>query len=47
LSLVLLIELGFRDYHLAALDQTLKYISENSDVWIGWTFWAAGAWWGD
>jgi endoglucanase len=32
---------------LAALDQMLKYISENSDVWIGWTYWAAGAWWGD
>jgi endoglucanase len=32
---------------LAALDQMLQYISENSDVWIGWTYWAAGAWWGD
>ena len=32
---------------LAALDRTLQYISENSDVWIGWTYWAAGAWWGD
>ncbi len=32
---------------LAALDQMLQHISENSDVWIGWTYWAAGAWWGD
>ena len=20
---------------------------DNSDVWLGWTYWAAGAWWGD
>jgi endoglucanase len=32
---------------LAALDQMLQYVTENSDVWIGWTYWAAGAWWGD
>ncbi len=24
----------------------MQYIAENSDVWIGWTYWAAGAWWG-
>jgi endoglucanase len=30
---------------LAALDNTLKYIEMNSDVWLGWTYWAAGAWW--
>lgn len=29
---------------LAALDNVLKYIGENSDVWVGWTFWAAGPW---
>ena len=32
---------------LEALDQMMQYITENSDVWIGWTYWAAGAWWGD
>lgn len=32
---------------LAALDLSLQYVSENSDVWMGWTYWAAGAWWGD
>lgn len=26
---------------------TLDYMSQNRDVWIGWTYWAAGAWWGD
>jgi endoglucanase len=32
---------------LEALDRILRYIADNSDVWIGWTYWAAGAWWGD
>ncbi len=32
---------------LEALDRTLKYMADNSDVWIGWAYWAAGAWWGD
>jgi endoglucanase len=30
---------------LAALNQVLHFMSENNDVWIGWTYWAAGAWW--
>ncbi|WP_075214537.1 glycoside hydrolase family 5 protein [Mongoliimonas terrestris] len=25
----------------------LQYMSDNRDVWIGWSYWAAGAWWGD
>jgi endoglucanase len=25
----------------------IKYMSDNRDVWIGWTYWAAGPWWGD
>lgn len=25
----------------------LDYMAQNRDVWIGWTYWAAGAWWGD
>lgn len=30
-----------------ALDKMLAYIHENKDVWHGWTYWAAGPWWGD
>jgi endoglucanase len=32
---------------LEALDRMLKYMSDNSDVWGGWTYWAAGPWWGN
>lgn len=32
---------------LAALDDMLKHMENNSDVWLGWTFWAAGPWWGN
>ena len=32
---------------LAALARTLKYMSDNNDVWYGWTYWAAAAWFGD
>ncbi len=32
---------------LAALDQMLSFVEANDDVWIGWTYWAAGPWWGD
>jgi endoglucanase len=31
----------------AALDDMLTYVDENSDVWLGWSYWAAGPWWGD
>jgi endoglucanase len=27
------------------LEETLKYLEANSDVWIGWTYWAAGSKW--
>lgn len=30
---------------LAGLDAMLAHMSENSDVWAGWAYWAAGAWW--
>ena len=30
-----------------ALTNMLSYIQENSDVWLGWTWWAAGPWWGE
>ena len=32
---------------LAALDDILNYVDANSDVWLGWTYWAAGPWWGN
>jgi hypothetical protein len=30
---------------LAAVDDMLKYMEKNTDVWLGWTWWAAGPWW--
>jgi endoglucanase len=32
---------------LAALDNMLKYMEQNADVWSGATYWAGGPWWGD
>lgn len=32
---------------LAALDDMLTYVDLNADVWLGWTYWAAGPWWGN
>ena len=32
---------------LAALDDLLAFLRNNGDVWIGWTYWAGGDWWGD
>ncbi|HJV68917.1 glycoside hydrolase family 5 protein [Ideonella sp.] len=29
-----------------AVDGMLAYLSANRDVWAGWTWWAAGPWWG-
>lgn len=31
---------------LDALDDALGFMSANPDVWQGWTYWAAGGWWG-
>jgi endoglucanase len=31
---------------LAALSDMLRFMSTNSDVWLGWTYWAGGDWWG-
>jgi endoglucanase len=31
---------------LAAEDDLLKHIETNSDVYLGWTYWAGGPWWG-
>jgi endoglucanase len=30
---------------VAAMGSMLQFIAENSDDWLGWTYWAAGAWW--
>src|SRR5262249_48168852 len=30
-----------------ALTNMLTLIQTNSDVWLGWTWWAAGPWWGN
>lgn len=32
---------------LEALDRMLTYLDRNGDVWMGWTYWAAGPWWPD
>jgi endoglucanase len=32
---------------LAALDKKLAYMDANSDVWYGWSYWAASPWFGD
>jgi len=32
---------------LEALDRMLRYMADNSDVWQGWTYWAAGSRWGN
>lgn len=30
---------------LATLDRIMRFVSENKDVWLGWTYWAGGEWW--
>ena len=30
---------------LSALDRVLGFVAQNSDVWLGWAYWAAGTWW--
>ncbi|TMA31080.1 MAG: glycoside hydrolase family 5 protein [Deltaproteobacteria bacterium] len=30
-----------------ALGDMLDYMQQNADVWLGWTWWAGGPWWGD
>lgn len=35
---------GSNNTCLAALDAMLDYMDKNRDVWMGWTYWAAGAW---
>jgi endoglucanase len=38
---------GANDTCMTALDRMLSYMEANADVWTGWTYWAAGAWWGN
>jgi len=30
-----------------AISNMLAYVEQNADVWLGWTWWAAGPWWGN
>lgn len=30
-----------------AITDILTYMDNNSDIWLGWTYWAGGAWWSD
>lgn len=30
---------------LVTLDRVLNFMAVNNDVWLGWTYWAAGSWW--
>ena len=30
---------------LDALDHAIRFMNENNDVWLGWTYWAGGTWW--
>jgi endoglucanase len=32
---------------LAVLDTMLAHMRDNSNLWRGWTYWAAGRWWGN
>lgn len=36
---------GAADVGDEVIDNMLTYIEQNADVWIGWTWWAAGPWW--
>lgn len=32
---------------LDAIGRMAGFVNDNPDTWIGWTYWAAGDWWGD
>jgi len=36
---------GTSDTCTQALDGMLGFLEKNADVWLGWTYWAAGSWW--
>lgn len=31
---------------MAALDDMLSFVDQNRSLWVGWTWWSAGPWWG-
>jgi endoglucanase len=38
---------GDNETGFAALSDMLHHLEANREVWIGWTYWAAGPWWGN
>lgn len=38
---------GSGDDCRVAIRSILNHLQQNSDVWLGWTYWAGGPWWGD
>ena len=36
---------SYRPECLAAIAKTVTMLGDNSDVWLGWTYWAGGDWW--
>ncbi|MQA65630.1 MAG: cellulase family glycosylhydrolase [Alphaproteobacteria bacterium] len=38
---------GANETCMKAMEQMLTYMENNADVWTGWAYWAAGAWWGN
>lgn len=32
---------------MIALENMLEHMDQNADVWLGWSYWAAGSWWGN
>jgi endoglucanase len=32
---------------MVGLDNMITYMEQNLDVWLGWTYWGGGPWWGD
>jgi endoglucanase len=35
------------DIGAETLTNMLDHMDQNADVWLGWTWWAAGPWWGE
>jgi len=38
---------GRNDLCYQAITDITNYMDANSDVWLGWSWWAAGPWWGE
>ena len=36
---------GANETCLEALDRTLRFLTQNRNVWLGWSYWAGGEWW--